>query len=176
MTHEPHNGHDGDQRHGPEIQALEARLAALRPREDRLNRERLMFLAGQASVTREGKPIDHGFTRWGKPAMLVAAGAAAAWLIMSSVSLDSTRHTTTGGNNDLAESPNLASNSDAREGATQIEGRLYAVMPVDAYEALVSPEEHVSSYGEVFRTHDPAPIGPRRPLMIRSFDDVMGPG
>jgi hypothetical protein len=33
-----------------ELQSLEARLAALAPRDDRLDRERLMFLAGQASV------------------------------------------------------------------------------------------------------------------------------
>src|SRR5882672_8018547 len=37
-----------------DLQALEARLAALRPREDRLSRERLMFLAGQASVGQRG--------------------------------------------------------------------------------------------------------------------------
>jgi hypothetical protein len=33
-----------------ELKALEARLAALLPRDDRLDRERLMFLAGRASV------------------------------------------------------------------------------------------------------------------------------
>ncbi|HEX2475148.1 MAG TPA: hypothetical protein VHK01_10395 [Lacipirellulaceae bacterium] len=33
-----------------ELKALEARLAALAPRDDRLDRERLMFLAGRASV------------------------------------------------------------------------------------------------------------------------------
>lgn len=33
-----------------DLQSLEARLSALSPREDRLNRERIAFLAGQASV------------------------------------------------------------------------------------------------------------------------------
>jgi hypothetical protein len=35
-----------------ELKAIEARLAALSPRDDRLDRERLMFLAGRASVER----------------------------------------------------------------------------------------------------------------------------
>jgi len=35
----------------PELQSFEARLAKLAPRDDRLDRERLIFLAGQASIT-----------------------------------------------------------------------------------------------------------------------------
>jgi hypothetical protein len=39
-----------------ELVSLEARLAALSPRDDRLDRERLMFLAGQASVVDAAQP------------------------------------------------------------------------------------------------------------------------
>lgn len=52
-TNEEFNPVDGVSPHGAipaDLQSLELQLAALRPRTDRLDRDRLMFLAGQASA------------------------------------------------------------------------------------------------------------------------------
>lgn len=75
----PAEPHDRGAERSPQLQALEAQLAALRPREDRLDRERLMYLAGQASVGGVVAPRLHEPRRWAWPASLGAlAGAAAA--------------------------------------------------------------------------------------------------
>jgi hypothetical protein len=64
----------------PQLQAFEAQLAALAPRDDRLDRDRLMYMAGQASVAEAREPR-HERQRWAWPASLGAfAGAAAASL------------------------------------------------------------------------------------------------
>jgi len=56
------------------LQAIESQLGLLEPRADRLDRERLIFLAGQASVERPTK-------RWAWPASLAAMTALAATLL-----------------------------------------------------------------------------------------------
>jgi hypothetical protein len=61
----------------PDLKAIEAQLAALRPREDGLDRERLMFLAGQASVRRPELTA----RRWAWPASFAAMTAAAVLLL-----------------------------------------------------------------------------------------------
>ncbi|NQT14713.1 MAG: hypothetical protein HQ582_18295 [Planctomycetes bacterium] len=61
----------------PELKAVEAELADLCPREDRLDRERLAFLAGQASVA--GRT---GRTAWAWPASLAGMTAVAATLLV----------------------------------------------------------------------------------------------
>src|SRR6187401_3503160 len=71
-----------------ELKSFEAKLAALVPRDDRLDRERLAFLAGQASMNPN--------TRWqrhpGWPAAFAAMSALAATLLLMLV----TRPATTG--------------------------------------------------------------------------------
>jgi hypothetical protein len=66
----------------PELKAIEAELAALRPRSNRLDRERLIFLAGQQAAT-EGK-IDpvyrHTARHW--PAGFAAMTAVASVLLV----------------------------------------------------------------------------------------------
>ena len=62
----------------PELKALEADLATLRPRSDRLDRDRLMFLAGQASAGRPVPPRRNGVRRIAAWAATMAATAAAA--------------------------------------------------------------------------------------------------
>ncbi len=57
---------------------MEAELAGLRPREDRLDRERLIFRAGQASVA--GRQA--GIVRWAWPAVSAGMTAAAATLLV----------------------------------------------------------------------------------------------
>lgn len=68
----------------PQVQAFEAQLAALRPREDRLDRERLMFLAGQASVGSHPTLRLGQQRRWAWPASLgaVVGGAVAAAVML----------------------------------------------------------------------------------------------
>jgi hypothetical protein len=63
----------------PDLKALEAKIAALRPRTDRLDRDRLVFLAGQAS-TRGVAPIS--YARWGWPVSFSAMTALAASLLL----------------------------------------------------------------------------------------------
>lgn len=63
----------------PELKAVEAELADLCPRDDRLDRERLVFLAGQASVA--GRPGPR--VAWAWPASSAAmTGVAATLLVM----------------------------------------------------------------------------------------------
>lgn len=57
-----------------ELQAIESQLSLLEPRADRLDRERLIFLAGQASV-------ELPTARWAWPASLAAMTALAATLL-----------------------------------------------------------------------------------------------
>lgn len=63
-----------------DLNAFEAALAALAPRSERLNRERLMFLAGQASL-----PAARGGRRWAWPAAFGAMTAVAAGLLLAVV-------------------------------------------------------------------------------------------
>ena len=67
----------------PELKAVEAELAGLRPRTDRLQRDRLLYLAGQASLggpsaRRTAVPGVH----WGWPAAVAAVSAVAATLLV----------------------------------------------------------------------------------------------
>ncbi|MHC4176345.1 MAG: hypothetical protein ACYSWU_02495 [Planctomycetota bacterium] len=86
----------------PSLKAIEAELASLSPRTDRLDRERLIFLAGQQSVWRDTKgtkgtvpfslrenrdsPLrenrDSPRVRWGWPAAFTAMSAVAAALLV----------------------------------------------------------------------------------------------
>jgi hypothetical protein len=64
-----------------QLSGFEAQLAALRPREDRLDRERLMFLAGQASVMEADQSLSVS-RRWAWAASLGAIATAAAALLV----------------------------------------------------------------------------------------------
>ena len=88
MNHD-HGGHPsqpapGDPARPQALGALEAQLATLRPREDRLDRERLMFLAGQASVAAARQPLSAG-RRWAWPVSFGAMTTAAAVLLVLTV-------------------------------------------------------------------------------------------
>jgi hypothetical protein len=64
-----------------DLNAFEAALAALVPRSDRLDRDRLMFLAGQAAVGAGGARV--GRPRWGWPAAFGLMTAIAAGLLLA---------------------------------------------------------------------------------------------
>lgn len=67
-----------------ELKGFEARLISLRPREDRLDRERLMFLAGRASVN-ESRQHASAVRRWVWPASLGAMTTATTMLVMTTL-------------------------------------------------------------------------------------------
>jgi hypothetical protein len=73
-----------------EMKALEARLAAFSPRDDRLDRERLMFLAGRASVEGPLEIASRMPRRWlvrhAWPAAFVCMSSVAAMLLVSLIS------------------------------------------------------------------------------------------
>jgi hypothetical protein len=71
MSHEENRPED--------LKALEAALAALVPRGDRLQRDRLMFLAGRAAASRPGAAVSR---RWAWPAAFSAMTAVAASLLV----------------------------------------------------------------------------------------------
>jgi len=71
-----------EEQHALDLKAIEARLASLVPRTDRLDRERLMFLAGQASVAPSPATQRRPFGRWAWPAATAAMTAAAASLLV----------------------------------------------------------------------------------------------
>jgi hypothetical protein len=73
-------GRDAEEELPPELKAMEAELSALRPRDDRLDRERLVFLAGQASTA--DRPA---MGRWAWPAAFAAMTAVAAGLLVALV-------------------------------------------------------------------------------------------
>ncbi len=69
----------------PELKPFEAQLSALDPRDDRLNRERLMFLAGQAIAgTKDEQPkfLRMNLERRAWPAAFAAMTAVAATLLV----------------------------------------------------------------------------------------------
>jgi hypothetical protein len=78
--------HGSAQKRSIELQSFEARLAQLSPRGDRLDRERLIFLAGQASVANEdfGRlPAGPDWRRHaGWPAAFATMSAVAATLLV----------------------------------------------------------------------------------------------
>lgn len=67
----------------PELKAIEAELASLTPRTDRLDRERLIFLAGQQSVAAGHIGATTRVRRWGWPAAFSAMTAVAASLLVA---------------------------------------------------------------------------------------------
>jgi hypothetical protein len=66
----------------PELKAIEAELASLRPRTDRLDRERLIFLAGQQSVAGGHISATKRARRRGWPTAFAAMTAVAATLLV----------------------------------------------------------------------------------------------
>ena len=74
-------GDDAPAKLSPELQALEAELALLRPRPDRLSREQVLYLAGQASVLGRNPVRRDGPGRWAWPTAFVAMTALAASLL-----------------------------------------------------------------------------------------------
>ncbi len=66
-----------------DLKEIEAALASLVPRGDRLDRDRLMFLAGQASVVRRGPDGAARAGRWAWPSAFAAASAVAASLLVA---------------------------------------------------------------------------------------------
>jgi hypothetical protein len=66
-----------------DLKEIEAALASLVPRADRLDRDRLMFLAGQASVVRRGQDRVVRVARWAWPSAFAATSAVAAGLLVA---------------------------------------------------------------------------------------------
>jgi len=66
----------------PELKATEAKLAMLIPRDDRLQRDRLIFLAGQASVRGGVDRQKKHLARWVWPTSLAAMTTVAAALLV----------------------------------------------------------------------------------------------
>ena len=67
----------------PGLEAVEAELASLRPRDDRLDRERLIFLAGQASVGGRSAARRLVAARWAWPGACAGMTAVAATLLVA---------------------------------------------------------------------------------------------
>jgi len=65
-----------------ELKSLEAKLAALAPRADRLDRDKLMFLAGRESALAEARRRNGRLRRWAGSAAVAALAAAAAVVVM----------------------------------------------------------------------------------------------
>jgi hypothetical protein len=78
----PEKGRGGKLELSCRLKAVEADLALLRPREDRLDRQRLIFLAGQASVSEAGHRQRTSFQRWAWPASFGAMTAVAGSLLV----------------------------------------------------------------------------------------------
>jgi hypothetical protein len=68
-----------------ELAAWEARLSAFRPGPSRLERDRVMYLAGQASVNREGTDTARRGTPWTWPTALAGMTAVAGFLLVALV-------------------------------------------------------------------------------------------
>ena len=75
--------HESEKEH--ELAAWEARLGAFRPGPSRLDRDRVMFLAGRASVRRERSHVARPSVGWGWPAALASMTAMAGCLLVALV-------------------------------------------------------------------------------------------
>ena len=82
MNDHPDSDGADDKKLSRELKAFEAELAMLRPREDRLDRERLIFLAGQASVSGTADDRRAHLGRWAWPTSFAAMTAVAAVLFV----------------------------------------------------------------------------------------------
>ena len=78
-------GRNSEEELPPELKAMEAELSALRPRDDRLDRERLVFLAGQASAMGRRLPGRAAMGRWAWPGAFAGMTAVAAGLLLALV-------------------------------------------------------------------------------------------
>jgi hypothetical protein len=160
-----------------ESAALEARLAELRPREDRLDRDRLMFLAGQASVD-GGKAQTSAARRWAWPASFAGMSAVAAALVV--MLLSDLR-------NDQLHAPLADSNlpvgasdldfeypmwrADAEPADGHLSGFLYrAGMPLEELDSLYAETERSQSLPP---TQDTFPLDVPPKLNARSLDQVL---
>ena len=76
-------GHESEEKLPPELSAMEAELAQLRPRAAGLDRERLIFLAGRESVgAQTSRGAGRWAGRWAWPAAFSAMTAVAATLLV----------------------------------------------------------------------------------------------
>jgi len=76
-------GRRPDEELPPDLKAMEDELASLRPRDDRLDRERLAFLAGQASMIGRATGRRAAAARWAWPGACAAMTAVAAALFVA---------------------------------------------------------------------------------------------
>jgi hypothetical protein len=160
-----------------ESAALEARLAELRPREDRLDRDRLMFLAGQASVD-GGKAQTSAGRRWAWPASFAGMSAVAAALLamlLSDVRNDQLHrpladsNLTVGANELDFEYPMWRPDAEPAHG--HLFGSLYrAGMPLDELDSLYAETELPQSLPP---TQDIIPLDASPKLSARSLDQVL---
>jgi hypothetical protein len=163
----------------PQDQALEARLAALRPRGDRLDRDRLMYLAGQAA-SRADETKAFGHSRWAAPAFVGGAvGSLAASLVLA---LSSWLSVPASGGSDQSRIPVVAGTEGVFEGTEVLRERQYLVDSQEALEArlLIAMRDRASGEANDDRAANAddkiggADVGPATaPMTSRSFDDAL---
>jgi hypothetical protein len=164
----------------PHDQALEARLAALRPLEDRLDRDRLMYLAGQAAGQTENRTAQLP-RHWAVPASIGAAvGTLAASLILG---LTPWLNPTVPVSDDRARHSNIASTEGVLEGGETVRERQYLADSQASLEARLlaaaggrlSQAANGAQDGNANGGLDvDRPAGSTsRPLNSRSFDDAI---
>jgi hypothetical protein len=170
------NSADDDSAPSPDLKAVEAQLAALRPRDDRLDRERLMFLAGQASVQVGWRRQPATLARWGWSTSFGAvAGTAAAvfvMLVLRSVEFD--RFTAPAGG---VRGVEMASAGEPSQfWPPRLEGRLYAAgMPLKRYEQILDLNESIGPDGDGPLVDVKSLAADSPSFTSRSFDEALGP-
>ena len=186
MTNSSPDG-DSDAERSPHLQALEARLSALRPREDRLDRERLMYLAGQASAQMVARTPAAAATRWAWPASIGAvAGAAATILAMAMFAPAGPPQEFRGvANKPQPSTPSPAANetrpllandpwnSDEFHAASSLDGRLHpAAIRQSPLDRWLDSGRQVD-FGDVSATTDQNAMPAERPLTSRSYESAL---
>jgi len=160
-----------------ESAALEARFAELRPRENRLDRDRLMFRAGQASMD-GGKAPTSAARRWAWPASLAgmsAVAAALAVMLLSDVR-DDQLHPPLANSNLPVGASDLGFKSPMwRPDAEPANGHLFgsvfrAGMPLDEIDSFYAETEPVQSLPPM---QDVIPLEAPPKLNARSLDQVL---
>jgi hypothetical protein len=173
----PSEPHDRGDERSPQLQAFEAQLAALRPRDDRLKRDRLMYLAGQASGRADVDATTRPHrSRWAIPASIGAAsGALAVSLLMAFAPLSLPMNPGGTGTPDAPIA--MVATGDLPALASTTEWRIQMLLQPSVWADASLSTAGVVRMGEARRSVDPVvdlePRDARPPFTSRSVNEAL---
>jgi len=145
-----------------DLKEIEAALASLVPRGDRLSRDRLMFLAGQASVARRGQDGAVRAARWAWPSAFAAMSAVAASLLVALLVRPET------GSGDRIAHVSAPVRPPAEKPAAADRTPASSLQPPDS--SLQTPDSRLSAHVQATSLRFPPPRDSYHELLARVLD------